>query len=94
MPSILIISHHFPPDYTSGSKRALRMASHLSDLGWRVGVLTVRDRYFARLDATLLSGSPAFEVLRTRSLEPAAWIRHRRVAARSPADCSACPPPN
>src|SRR5207249_3453236 len=78
MPSILIISHHFPPDYTSGSKRALRMASHLSALGWQVGVLTVHERYFDRLDTTLLNSSPAFDVLRTRSLEPAAWIRRRR----------------
>src|SRR5713101_7260348 len=74
MPSLLIVSHTFPPDFSVGAKRALRMASYLPQFGWKVKVLTVRDSYFDHLDRSLLQ-SPAFSLLRTHAWAPKHWLR-------------------
>jgi glycosyltransferase involved in cell wall biosynthesis len=67
MPSVLIVSHCFPPDFSVGAKRALRMALHLGRRGWRVKVLTVRESYYERLDRSLDRGAAPFQTIRTHA---------------------------
>src|SRR5215813_13702307 len=75
MPSVLIVSHCFPPDFSVGAKRALRMASILSRFGWTVKVVTARESYFEGLDRTLSVDPAPYEVIRTHAIAPKQWAR-------------------
>lgn len=82
MHSILLVSHLFPPDFSVGAKRAHRMASHLSDLGWEVQVLTVRESYAEGLDASLADPAPRYRIMRTHAVDPRRWFRRPRLGGR------------
>lgn len=75
MPSVLIVSHCFPPDFSVGAKRALRMALHLGRFGWKVKVLTVRPSYFERLDTSLCADPVPYDTIRTHAIVPKHWLR-------------------
>ena len=75
MPSILIVSHSFPPASFVGGKRALRMARYLTELAWDVEILTLREGYFESLDESLLPEGEPFRILRTHTLETRYWFR-------------------
>jgi glycosyltransferase involved in cell wall biosynthesis len=77
---VLIVSFHFPPDFSVGAKRVLRMASYLSRFGWETTVLTVRPGYFDRHDPTLMQEPPPFRVVRTHAITPLRWARRLRGA--------------
>ncbi len=79
MPSLLIVSYAFPPDFSVGAKRALRMASYLPQFGWKVKVLTVHESYFDQLDRSLLQ-SHSFSLVRTHEWAPKHWLRRLRSA--------------
>jgi hypothetical protein len=78
-PRLLLVAYHFPPDSMIGAKRALRMAERLSDLGWDVRVLTIREPFFDGLDESLGRG-PGGRVVRTTTLSPTVWARRLRRA--------------
>lgn len=80
MPRVLIVSFHFPPDFSVGAKRVLRMASYLSGFAWEITVLTVRPGYFDRHDPTLMQEPPPFRVVRTHAITPLRWARRLRSA--------------
>jgi hypothetical protein len=77
-PRLLLVAPAFPPDYVVGGKRALRMARHLSTLGWAVQVLSLRPAYADRLDPTLLKEAPSFRVIRTHAASPILLARRAR----------------
>jgi glycosyltransferase involved in cell wall biosynthesis len=48
--SILFVAYHFPPDSQIGGKRVARLSKYLIEKGWKVGVLTVKERYYEKRD--------------------------------------------
>jgi glycosyl transferase family 4 len=80
MHSLLIVSYLFPPDSTVGAKRALRMATHLTDLGWKVEVLTAVASAYEHLDRTLLPERTPFSTFRSPTLDPKRWIKRLRAS--------------
>ena len=77
-PRLLLVAPAFPPDYVVGGKRALRMARHLTVLGWEVEVLSLRSAYADRTDPTLLEETPGFRVIRTHAASPILLARRGR----------------
>jgi len=49
---LLIVSYHFPPDAAVGSVRPAKFAKYLQLYGWTPVVLTIKKRYYERLDLT------------------------------------------
>ena len=47
---VLFISYHYPPDSQIGAKRAARLAKFFMQNGWDVGVLTVQEKFYERVD--------------------------------------------
>ena len=74
--SILFISYHFPPDAAVGAKRIAKLAGFLKDGGYKVGVLTVKAKYFERNDYSLCDDE--LEVYRT-SMLPSARLLYLRI---------------
>ncbi len=64
----------------------MRIASHLSRLGWRIEVLSVRPGYADTLDQTLLAPHPPFRVIRTHAFIPRLWYRRLRHLFSVPLD--------
>lgn len=52
--SVLYISHHFPPSFAIGGKRAWRMARYLPEHGWRAAIVTSSEPPPEQRDATPL----------------------------------------
>jgi glycosyltransferase involved in cell wall biosynthesis len=50
MKRILIVSYHFPPDAEIGGLRATKFAKYLPSCGFEPIVLTVKPRYYPRID--------------------------------------------
>ena len=48
--SVLFISYYYPPDSQIGAKRVAKLAKCLRENGWRVGVLTVKEKFCERID--------------------------------------------
>ncbi len=84
MPALLLVSYYFPPHAAVGAKRALRIASHLTRLGWSVQVLTVKEAYSQPLDPSLLDDDPVLDVIRTPALHPKRLVRRLRSLLRGP----------
>lgn len=83
MPRLLIVNFNYPPDYSVGAKRALRVSTRLAKLGWEVEVLTAHPSSFERLDMTLEASDPGIRVARTRAILPLRWARRWRDRVRS-----------
>ena len=47
---VLFISYHYPPDSEIGAKRAARLAKCLIGYGWQAAVLTVKEKFYERVD--------------------------------------------
>ncbi len=76
-PTVVLLAYYYPPLGGIGSQRALSLARHLPDLGWRVVVVTPR-RGAHPPDPSLGTGeAPGVTVIRTRSLEPSLLFRRR-----------------
>jgi glycosyltransferase involved in cell wall biosynthesis len=91
-PSILIVSYYLAPQAAVGGRRPTRMARELAKRGWRVEVLTTRERVNLPHDASLPTAGDGVRLRRTRTLEPrllVEWLRARR-ASSAP---DAAPPP-
>jgi glycosyltransferase involved in cell wall biosynthesis len=50
MNKALIVAYHFPPDAAVGALRPLAFARYLPAYGWEPYVLTVKEKYYPRLD--------------------------------------------
>jgi glycosyltransferase involved in cell wall biosynthesis len=64
---VLLISYHYPPDSQIGAKRAARLAKYLMENQWKVGVLTVREEFYERVDRSY--DVPGVDVRRTGMFE-------------------------
>jgi glycosyltransferase involved in cell wall biosynthesis len=77
MQKVLLISTHFPPLSTTGTRRPARIAKHLPKYGWKPVVLTIRpdDPFMtylghAKYDRSMnLPASDSVAVYRTRTLD-------------------------
>lgn len=56
--NVLIISYYFPPLGMGGVQRVVSLTSHLTRLGWKVSVLTVKPFAYPAVDASLLKRVP------------------------------------
>lgn len=65
MQSVLYVSHHFPPSFAIGGKRAWRMARYLPRFGWRAAVVTTPEPAEGERDETPLDLPAATSVYRT-----------------------------
>lgn len=54
MNKVLIITYHFPPDAAVGAIRPAKFAKYLPEFGWRPFVMTVRNKYYEKLDESKL----------------------------------------
>lgn len=61
--SILFISYHYPPDARVGAKRVAKLAGFLHGKGYKVGVLTVKEKYYEFRDHSLCNND--LKVFRT-----------------------------
>ena len=55
--SIIFISFHFPPDAKVGAKRIAKLAGFLKEKGFKVSILTVKDKYYDIHDDSLCNNS-------------------------------------
>lgn len=62
---VLIVSYHFPPDAAVGSIRPAKFAKYLGEYNWEPVILTVKKRYYERLDPTRLEEVKQIVVSRT-----------------------------
>lgn len=92
-PRVLLVAHHFPPDFTIGSLRPRRVAIHLAANGWAVDVLSVRPAHLDAVDPAMCRGLEDVRVVRTHSLGLRAWMGDRlgTGGAAPAADPSAAP---
>lgn len=54
MRRVLLVTYHFPPDLAVGAIRPAAFSKYLSDAGWEVTVLTVKDKYHNRREKSSL----------------------------------------
>src|SRR5262245_16857086 len=62
---VLFVAYHFPPDGAVGGTRPAKMARYLSQLGWDVHVVTVREDEIPRKDHSRLGDLDGLTVHRT-----------------------------
>jgi glycosyltransferase involved in cell wall biosynthesis len=84
---LLFHSYHFPPIGGSGAQRPLKMARHLSELGYEPVVVTrglaEREDRWAPVDRTLAAEIPAgLDIRRVPAAEPEPTARWRPLAER------------
>ena len=60
---VLFISYYYPPDSQIGAKRVAKLAKCLMENGWRVGILTVKEKFCERIDRSY--DVPGVDVYRT-----------------------------
>lgn len=76
---LLLLARYFPPGADVAGRRAQRFARGLSQAGLRVTVLTVEERFHAKLDPSLLGeGDQQYEILRTSTYAPITGLWGRR----------------
>jgi len=68
MRNVLLVSYHFPPDAAVGALRCQKFVKHLPEYGWAPHVLTVREKYYPRLDPSRLGDIRRAPVWRTSIL--------------------------
>ena len=73
---VLFVAWGFPPSAEIAGRRALRNANGLHAAGFHVTVLSVEERFYPVIDPGLPRLHP-FDVVRTQTLDPAAWGRSR-----------------
>lgn len=75
---ILIISYLFPPIGGGGVIRVTKFVKYLPSFGWKPYVLTVKKGFYPAKDPSLLAEMPReAEIIRTKYLEPAFWLKSR-----------------
>ncbi len=62
---ILIIAYHFPPDAAVGALRPQKFVKYLPEFGWKPYVLTIREQFIQRQDASRLGDVEHAEIIRT-----------------------------
>lgn len=79
---VLFVSYHYPPDSQIGAKRTARLAKFLMENGWQAGVLTVKEKFYERLDRSY--GVRGVDVQRTGMFQSVRFLvpRAKRLVAR------------
>jgi glycosyltransferase involved in cell wall biosynthesis len=92
---VLFVAYHFPPDAAVGGTRPAKMARYLSQLGWDVHVVTVREDRISRKDHSRLGDVEGLTVHRTvvwpTVLEVGLRIRNTLLAALNRGNRAAIP---
>lgn len=86
MKKILIVAYRFAPSSSSGTFRSLGFVKHLSERGWDLQVLTIKERYAEQTDRNLLLKIPtAVKLVRTSVFDPfRAWAKlHKCIPEQS-----------
>jgi hypothetical protein len=70
MKKALLISCHFPPDYSAATHRVRLLAPHLKEFGWEPTVLTVEPKFYeSEIDPSLMGLVPEdLEIIRTSAI--------------------------
>ena len=70
---ILFIAHSFPPSTEIGGARVVGLCSYLPEFGIAPVVLTVQNRFHARLDHTMSIPSPVRVIRTAQQVIPLDW---------------------
>ena len=97
MKHLLVIVYAFPPCSVSGIHRPLGFVKYLEPSGWRSTVLCAENPIYPERDHRLLSQIPgSARVIRTRDVDPLAWLQRLRQQLRprqaAPAAMGSPPP--
>jgi len=87
--NILIIAYNFPPESGSAAFRPYFWSKHLSEMGWKVHILTVANRHYlsSHRDFTLLTElDPRVDIVRTSMVRPKELLLSLRRRVRSAGD--------
>lgn len=68
-PRLLLVSYDFPPVTSAGMYRIVGMAKYLQRMGWDITVLTVKDTFVHKTDASLRLIPEDVRVVRTDAFE-------------------------
>ena len=68
-PKLLLVAYDFPPVTSAGMYRIVGMTKYLQRLGWEITVLTVKDTFVHKTEASLKMIPAGVRVLRTSSFE-------------------------
>ena len=66
--SILLLAYSWPPDVSVGAVRPVYLTRQFVRLGWHTIVVTVRERYYERLNTSGVMGADSAFVIRTHCL--------------------------
>ncbi|MBM4399643.1 MAG: hypothetical protein FJ041_04865, partial [Candidatus Cloacimonetes bacterium] len=66
---LLLIAYFYPPLGGPAVQRPCKTVKYLTQLGWEVDVITVRDILYHSLDESLLNECRAHKVIRTASFD-------------------------
>ena len=90
MRQVLLLSYHWPPDFSVGTVRSVKLVKHLSLSGWQPVVVTVRPQYYEILDPDPPKIPADIVTVRTRCLPnprkaymwlKQMWLKFRRQEA-------------
>ena len=90
--SILLLAYSWPPDVSVGAVRPVYLTRQFVRLGWHTIVVTVRERYYERMNTSGVMGADSAFVIRTHCLPSPrhaylwvkkwlAWTRRQLVSA-------------
>lgn len=62
---VLVVAYHFPPDADVGAIRPQKFVKYLPQFGWEPHVLTIREKFFDRIDRGRLADVEGIDIVRT-----------------------------
>ncbi len=72
---MLLTAYFFPPLGGPAVQRPAKLATYLTDLGWEIDVITVKDILYHSMDQKLLSETHCNKIYPTRSIDPMSLIK-------------------
>ena len=69
-PSVVFVTHAFPPGGGSGVQRIVKFAKYLPDMGVHPSVITIKNTLKKTSDASLLDEVSGLKIIRSFSLDP------------------------